>query len=236
MGEEAEDTLVSTNTSEDDKKKYSRVIANSMHFSKLSSIQQPCSARRQVNGIIYQRFVQCSRELQIWGDEGRDDPQLHCFEDPQQWTIRKITTRCRTHIGERKNSQTMWSGIQEQKVMLKEGRIKPLNNLPIDSVAARKGKQTWTKLSHLLANMSQGRRTNNIKCTRCGKAPHASPAKDTVCHTCKKQSHFRSQCFKGKSVTDVNVAVPEHSQDCYDIFSLTLSMLGRRTCGVSPFK
>ena len=43
------------------------------------------------------------------------------------------------------------------------------------------------------------------KCIRCGKAPHscdACPAKDAICHKCKKKGHYSTQCFS-KGVAEV---------------------------------
>ena len=92
--------------------------------------------------------------------------------------------------------------------------------LPIDLVGSRKGKQTHRKSS----NPAQGRMANNTKCYRCGKEPHARnscPAKEAVCHTCKKRGHYSSQCFKKKSISDVNTGAPnEQSQEYYDTLFL----------------
>ena len=57
--------------------------------------------------------------------------------------------------------------------------------------------------------------TKQEQCTRCGKIPsHArqnSPAKDSVCHRCKKKEHFQSQC-KSKKAIDLISDIPEESE------------------------
>ena len=49
------------------------------------------------------------------------------------------------------------------------------------------------------------------KCSRCGKGSHSRlqcPAREAICHLCKKKGHFFSQCFS-KSIPVQGVAVPE---------------------------
>ena len=118
--------------------------------------------------------------------------------------------------------------IQEQQATLNGQGTKLLNDLPIDSVGSKKGKQTHRKTS----NPAQGRMANNAKCCRCGKEPHARdscPAKEAVCHTCKKRGHYSSQCFKRKSVADVNITVHnEQSQEYYDTLFLDTIDTGQK--------
>ena len=54
----------------------------------------------------------------------------------------------------------------------------------------------------------KGRQPNNSSksCTRCGKGPHARdkcPAKEAICHRCKRKGHFMSCCLS-KSVSEVS--------------------------------
>ena len=49
-------------------------------------------------------------------------------------------------------------------------------------------------------------RQHSRKCTRCGKGPHsrgACPAKEAICHKCKKKGHYSAQCFS-KGVAEVS--------------------------------
>ena len=118
--------------------------------------------------------------------------------------------------------------IQEQRVALNEG-VKLHSDLLVDSVGSRKGKQTHRKVRNPPA---QGKVTNNTKCTRCGKEPHARnscPAIEAICHTCKKRGHYSSQCFRKISVGDVNITTPnEQSQEYYETLFLDTINSGQR--------
>ena len=93
----------------------------------------------------------------------------------------------------------------------------------------------------------QGRVTRDTKCTYCGREPHARnsyPAKEAICHTCKKRGHYSSQCFKKLSVADININAPnEQSQEYYDtlfldtinsgwknIWNVTIQVEGKDVC------
>ena len=57
------------------------------------------------------------------------------------------------------------------------------------------------------------------QCTRCGKIPsHARqncPAKDSVCHRCKKKGHFQSQCKSKKAIDLIMSDIPEESENAF---------------------
>ena len=55
------------------------------------------------------------------------------------------------------------------------------------------------------------------KCTRCGRGPHphgTCPAKEAICHKCKKKGHYSAQCFS-KSVAEVTTQPVEDYEVAY---------------------
>ena len=108
------------------------------------------------------------------------------------------------------------------------------SDLPVDSVGSRKGKEKNRKVQN---SPPQGRVTHDAKCTRCGREPHARnscPAKEAICHTCKKRGHYSSQCFKKLSVADININAPMNSlKSTMTHCSWTPLILDRRICGMS---
>ena len=55
------------------------------------------------------------------------------------------------------------------------------------------------------------------KCTRCGKGPHprgTCPAKEAICHKCKKKGHYSALCFS-KSVAEVTTQPVEDYEVAY---------------------
>ena len=89
----------------------------------------------------------------------------------------------------------------------------------------QKGKQTHRKVRNPPA---QGKVTNNTKCTRCGKQPHARnscPAKEAICYTCKKRGHVLPNA-SGKFLLEMSTN--EQSQEYYEKLFLDTINSGQR--------
>ena len=68
-------------------------------------------------------------------------------------------------------------------------------------------------------------------CSRCGKAPHPRhlcPAKEAICHKCKKKGHYSLQCWS-KAITEVKQVpqIPEAGGVPYDTSYLTAVWAGQ---------
>ena len=112
------------------------------------------------------------------------------------------------------------------------------SHLLVDSVGSRKGKEKTGgyKIPQLKAKLKV---MQNVA-TCCGREPHARNsclAKD-ICHTCKKQGHYNSQCFKKPSVADININTPNEQFQEYTMAhcSQTPLILDRRIYGISQSK
>ena len=240
MGDEAEDTLASTNISDDDRKNYSRVIAKFDAFFKIRKNiifeRARFNGRSQREGESVEQFITSQYNLaencEYGGMKGEmirdrivvgihDKALSEQLQLDAELTLEKAKKRVRQR-----------EAIQEQQVTLKGEATKQLRELPIDSLNYRKsaGKQTESTRHR---KSPQGRSASNMKCYRCGKEPHARslcPAKEAVCHTSKKKGHYSSQCFKKKSIGDVSTgAHNEQSQGYYDTLFLDTIDTGQKT-------
>ena len=200
MGDEAEDTLGSTNISNDDRKNYSRVIAKfDVFFNIRKNIilkRARFNGRSQREGESVRQFITSLYNLAesceyggIKGEMIRDrivvgihDKALsEQLQLDEELTLEKAKKRVRQR-----------EAIQEQQVILKGEATDQLRELPIDSLNYRKSAEKQTE-STRHRKSPQGISASNTKCYHSGKEPHARnlcPAKKAVCHTCKKKGHL----------------------------------------------
>ena len=236
MEDEAENTLASTNISEDDRKEYSKVIAQFDTFFKVRKNvifeRARFNGHSQREGESVEQFITSLYSLAEHCEYGemkdemirdriiigiRDRPLSEQLQLDAELTLEKAKKRVRQR-----------EAIQEQRVTLNEGGKSHTGDL-VDSVGSRKGKEKNRKVQN---SPPQGRVTRDVKCTRCGREPHARNsclAKEAICHTCNKRGHYSSQCFKKLSVADININVPnEQSQECYDTLFLDIINSGQK--------
>ena len=91
--------------------------------------------------------------------------------------------------------------IHTQQQVLQEAHSSPLSVEP-GVVDVLKSQETRTKPSS--GTFTKPKQTPR-QCTKCGKGQHSwylCPAKDSVCHKCKRKGHFSSQCLS-KTVAEV---------------------------------
>ena len=91
--------------------------------------------------------------------------------------------------------------VHTQQQVLQEAHSSPLSVEP-GMVDVLRSQETRTKPSS--GTFTKPKQTPR-QCTKCGKGPHPwylCPAKDSVCHRCKRKGHFSSQCLS-KTVAEV---------------------------------
>ena len=139
MGDEAEDTLASTNISDDDRKNYSRVIAKFDAFFKIRKNiifeRARFNGRSQREGESVEQFItslyNLAENCEYGGMEGemirdrivvgiRDKALSEQLQLDAELTLEKAKKRVRQH-----------EAIQEQQVTLKGEATKQLRELPI---------------------------------------------------------------------------------------------------------
>ena len=201
MGKDAKETLASTNISDDDRKSYESVIGKFDVFFKVRKnvIFEHAQFNRRCRRAdeSAEQFITCLYSLAdncTYGtlrDEMIKDCIVVSIHDGSllEWlqlnpdlTLEKAKTLVRER-----------EAVYEQQALLRSG---PKQELAVDSVrrrppfknrgpnkAARKG--SWSS-------------DRSKQSSRCGKRLHprqSCPAKEAVCHNCKKKGHYSSQCF-----------------------------------------
>eukprot|EP00731_Ephydatia_muelleri_P010502 Em0005g1088a len=115
--------------------------------------------------------------------------------------LRETLTTPGPHPRESKDYATTERGNTPQQQVLQEAHSSPLSVEP-GVVDVLKSQETRTKPSS--GTFTKPKQTPR-QCTKCGKGPHPwylCPAKDSVCHKCKRKGHFSSQCLS-KTVAEV---------------------------------
>ena len=223
MGEDAEETLSSTNISEENQKKYDAVIGSFDAFFKVRKnviferarfnrrSQKPGESAEQFITSLYSLAENCAygdlrnemiRDRIVVGI--RDEALSERLQLDSELTLEKAKTLVRQR-----------EAVHEQQALLRHG---PKQELTVDAVRRRPPSKNKTPRM-----TPKGGQSPAGKCSRCGKGPHSRqvcPAKDAVCHKCKKKGHYSSQCFS-KAVTEVTAADAAPSDASYDTSYLT---------------
>ena len=106
--------------------------------------------------------------------------------------------------------------VQDTGAMLKNARVEPVA-------------KTKMRRAHYSPRSGGGNKDNKTtprqssgaeKCTRCGRGKHSRqecPAREAVCHSCKKRGHYSSQCFKRtqQRPSEVNIVEIEDEDAMY---------------------
>ena len=219
MGEEAEDILNSTNISNSDRKKYDRVVAKFDSFFKVRKNvifeRARFNRRSQLEGESVEQFIttlykladSCDFRDAAMRDEMIRDRIVVGIRDSA--LSERLQMDADLTLDKAKKLVRQREAVQEHQVILKSGEHQTAE-MPIDYVGSRKGHKQPSR--HKSAKSTK----HNDKCPRCGREPHSRiscPAKEAVCHNCKKRGHYSSQCFK-KTVSDVTITTAsEDSRD-----------------------
>ena len=220
MGEDAEDTLASTDISSADRKKFDSVIDKFDAFFKVRKnviferarfnrrSQRPDESVEQFITSLYSLADSC--DYGTLRDEMIRDRIVVGIRDQSlserlQLDARLTLESAKTHVRQRE-------AVHEQQSLLRNG---PKQELAVDFVNRKPPRRTFQ-------SGSKRQSSDSSKCSRCGKGQHPRhlcPAKDAACHKCKRKGHFSSQCFS-KSVTEVTESPGEDAVP-YDTSYLT---------------
>ena len=209
MGEEAEMVLASMNISESDSKSYVKVLgkldeyfhvrhnviferarfnrrdqmeseSGDQYITELYYLADRCSYGSLTPEMIRDRLVVGIRN-KILSERLQLDPEL---------TLEKAKTMLRQK-----------EAVHSQQQVLQEAQSGSLN-LEHGAMDVLRSQETRTK--PLSATFTKPKQTPR-QCIKCGKGQHPwylCPAKDSVCHKCKRKGHFSSQCLS-KTVAEV---------------------------------
>ena len=118
----------------------------------------------------------------------------------------------------------LYGNVKEQQALL---RHCPKQELAIDFI---RGKQSQPlrnrghKIAPRIASNMRGNQPRVNTCSSCGQDAHSRelcPAKDAVCHKCRKKGQYSSQCF-AKAVSEVTTTDSVTCDGTYDTSYLTV--------------
>ena len=215
LGEQAETVLASTNITEEQRKVYDTVIGKFDSFFKVT------------RNVIFER-ARFNRRVQLEGESAEqfivELYNLVEFCNYGELASEMIRDRLVVGIRDRHLSERLQldseltlekakrairqsGAVQGQQHELKGATTEPSSSLDKLQANYKKTQNSHGAPRHLQSETGKkGRQPNNSSkpCTRCGRGPHARdkcPAKDAVCHWCKRKGHFMSCCLT-KSVSE----------------------------------
>ena len=231
MGESAEETLNSTKISEEHHKEFDKVIDEFDRFFNVrkNTIFERARFNRRVQGEdesvehfitdLFSLAENCSygdmkdemiRDRIVVGirDEGLSAKLQLEADLTLETAMRKVRQR---------------EAVQEQQEILKTGKME--RSTAIEQVHHSTTKPTSrskpVQRERPKTYTQQPLGTSNSRCTRCGKGPHSKgvcPAKNAICHNCKKKGHYQKQCFSKTTIGEVSIppsVVPEIQEEAY---------------------
>ncbi|KAL5510819.1 hypothetical protein EMCRGX_G006423 [Ephydatia muelleri] len=210
MGEEAEVVLVSTGITDEERKSYKKVVekldeyfhvrhnviferarfnrrdqlegeSGDQYITELYSLAERCSYGQLTSEMIRDRLVVGIRDLAL-SERLQLNPDL---------TLEKAKTMIRQR-----------EAVHTQQQVLKEAESGSSFKGENSSMDFLRGQGTKTKP----AGVSSAKPKQTPKqCVKCGKGQHpwyTCPAKESVCHKCKRRGHYGSQCLS-KTVAEL---------------------------------
>ena len=200
LGEEANDILASTNITDDDRKKYSEVLAKfDGHFKVRKNVifeRARFNRRQQEDGETVEYFISSLYQLS---------------EDCQYGNMRNELIRDRLVVGihdvqlsERLQTDENLTLDKAKKVIRQRDAVREQQ-----SILKRREDPSLS----CVGKKPSVRPANRAKCSRCGKTHQRNqcPAKDMVCYKCHRRGHFGKLCFS-KTIAAVSEETPTDIQ------------------------
>ena len=191
-------SITSTNISEADRGRYAQVLGKMDEFFKVQKNvifeRASFNLRTQRQGETAEEFITSIYILAA---------------DCQYGNLRDKMIRDRLVVGESSTRPCLKKAkqiVRQREAVQKQQTILHRGEQPSETmVSYLKGdKRSSSKKSSTPPQRQQ--RQHSQKCTRCGKGPHsrgACPAKEAICHKCKKKGHYSAQYFS-KGVAEVS--------------------------------
>ncbi|XP_011410333.1 PREDICTED: uncharacterized protein K02A2.6-like [Amphimedon queenslandica] len=208
MGEDAEDTLASMNPSADQRKDYGEVIKKFDDFFKVRKNvifeRARFNKRCQGSDESVEQFITSLYSLADGCDYGefretmirdrivvgiRDKVLSESLQMDAKLTLDDAKRRAR----QREAVSGQQGVIQDKSSDVKVEHIKGKKNPP-----PKPGARYRSRAVESRGQPKDNGRSSPARCTRCGRGKHARhecPAREAVCHLCKKRGHFQAQCF-----------------------------------------
>ena len=206
LGDEAEDTLLSTSITEEERKKYDEVLSKFDTFFKVRKNvifeRARFNRRNQLESESAEQFITVLYSLAENCEYGTLKDEM--IRDRLVVGIRDISLSERLQMDPDLTLEKAKKTIRQREAVHEQQKLlhKECNDSEQSSVdSMRTRPKQRTKPAVKPKKSSNG----NAKCSRCGKGQHSRdicPAKDAVCHNCQKRGHYSSRCYK-KSVAGI---------------------------------
>ena len=204
IGQDADNVLTSTNISDDDRKKYTSVMAKFEEFFKVrkNTIYERArfNRRDQREGESSEQYITALYELVKNCEYG--DLRDEMLRDRLVVGIRdkelseKLQMDADLTLERAKKKIRQKEAVKEQHVQLRDSNKD--NPIVVEGVHSNRPQGRPAGASREISNKSQTGRANP-QCSRCGGHKHLAtercPARGAICHRCNRKGHYQSQCF-----------------------------------------
>ena len=215
MGEDAEETLTSTNISAESRKEYGEVVKQFDDFFRVRKNvifeHARFHQRTQLPGESAEQFITVLYDLADSCDYGGLKEEM--IRDRIVVGIRnkalseRLQLDAKLTLESAKTSVRQREAVHEQQQLLKG--LPPNQAMTIDSVQPKP--LSASRWSRGKPPLNGGYNSEGRRCSRCGRGPHprqSSPARDAECFKCKRKGHFGSVCLSKAAVSEVTKEDP----------------------------
>ena len=215
LGDTANDVLTSKNFSDEDRKKYSSVVAKFNAFfqvrKKVIFKRAKFNRRNQLPGESAEKYITALFQLVETCEYGEFEEEM--LRDRIVVGMRDVALSEHMQLDSKltldkvKRELRQKEAVHEQQQQLQgkpDGRSETLESVDTNKRPhrgrgrARGGRNVFTRTTKGGANTDKGSSQQPL-CKRCGKPRHPPgarcPASLVVCHRCHRKGHYQTQCF-----------------------------------------
>ena len=215
MGDEADTVLTSTGISQDDRKKYERVIATLDAFFKVRTNviyeRAKFNRRDQREGESVEQYISALYELVESCEYGRLRDEM--LRDRIVVGIRDLRLSERLQMDANLTLDNAKKAVRQKEAVHKQTKSLQGDGSKQNPVVVDELKGSYVRKKTTSGGKNPG---NAQQCTRCGQEKHASadkcPAQKATCHKCKRKGHYSSVCFS-KTVASATQELEEVTLD-----------------------
>jgi len=218
MGDRSEDILKSFALSEEDAKKYETVIGKfNNYFGKRRNViydRARFNSRSQQEGESVEDFIYHVNALADHCGYGQLRDEM--VRDRIVVGIRDAKLSQKLQMDAELSLEKATKLVRESEtIKLQQTTVRPDNTTDVGTVSRKPFKRHGQQNKQLQKPLRAPPTQPSATCFRCGQASHSRmqcPARDQVCHRCKKKGHFQKLC-KSKAVPKGVREVQEDSED-----------------------
>ena len=202
LGEEAHDVLTSTSISDEDRKKYAKVMEKlDAHFDVRKNVifeRARFNQRKQLDDETAEEYITALYGLVETCEFGALKEEM--IRDRLVVGIRDQNLAEKLRMDSTLTLEKAKKEVRQREAVREQSRHLKVNDSNHGNVGALgKRRRPHSRGGSSSHHQQRQRDKGDHKCTRCGRDKHKTgdrcPAKTAVCHKCKKKGHFSAQCF-----------------------------------------